>query len=442
MRTKDRVKTAAAFHRWLVGIRQHRTPSIRAAGAATMWLLLAIRRSVGAVETTAFELSLRLHFGGSGRRDLSRAGSVAPAQGLPRVVLDGVIFKLARHGTGLGISRFWIGLMTEWQSSGFARHVVVLDRGGGTPKLDGFEYRSVPKVRAANALSQRLMLETICESESADVFVSTYYTHPTRCRSLLVLHDMTPEILGNSLRAGQWREKHRAIQHASSYTAVSANTARDFRRLFPPDRAKPLTIVASVPDPIFCPAPPDEIRAFVEGSGLPRYFFLFVGERRGYKNAELLFRATQELKNRSDIGILCVGGADQLEPEFETLSANLFVRVTKLSDLQLRAAYSASAGLIFVSKYEGFGLPILEAMACGCPVITCDNSSQREVAGSAALYVSDADPNALAASMLQILDTDLRAGLVKSGHSRCRMFKWSESADALAEAILACAASN
>ncbi len=325
--------------------------------------------------------------------------------------------------------------MGEWSSSGFARHIIVLDRAGTAPRYPGFQYRRVPRLRAFDSRVQRMMLEEVCRTERADVFISTYYTYPSRCRTLLYVHDMIPEVLGWNLDEAHWREKRNAIRHASSYVCVSQNTASDLRRLYPQDLEKPLAVVTHGVDRAFYPENAREIRRIAQVLGLPRHYFVIVGPREAYKNAELVFRAAAKLERTSDLALLCVGGAPVLEPELRELSTALTTRVARLSDPDLRAAYSGASALLYVSKYEGFGLPILEAMACGCPVVTCDNSSQREVAGDAALYVDDGDPDALAEAMHQVLENGCRERLITLGRERSAQFDWSHTAAAAERAV-------
>jgi len=394
-----------------------------------------VKPVVGALETLGFWLVLRVRRRAKQlqRTDVSRASSDPP-----RVVLDGMIFQWKCRGAGLGVGRVWDRLMCEWSASGFARHVVVLDRGGTAPRYEGFSYRRVPPVRVLDSATQRLMLEEICHAEGAGVFVSTYHTHPLRCHSILYLYDMTPEVLGWDLCDAVWKEKHSAIRYASSYIALSESTASDFRRMFPQEMRKPLVVIMPGLDPVFHPAPPEEIESLTKTFGLPKHYFLFTGQRQGYKNAQLLFAAAAEFQTRTDMALLCVGGAPALEPDFEDLAGDLAVRITRLSDVQMRAAYSGAAALLYVSKYEGFGLPILEAMACGCPVITCDNSSQREVAGPAAVYVDDSDPAGLARAMRHVLDDSVRAEMIDQGRKRSAEFVWADKAAAVAEAVQEC----
>jgi glycosyltransferase involved in cell wall biosynthesis len=91
--------------------------------------------------------------------------------------------------------------------------------------------------------------------------------------------------------------------------------------------------------------------------------------------------------------------------------------------------YGAADAFVFPSLYEGFGLPVVEAMTCGCPVITSDRSSLPEVAGDAAEYVNPDDPGAIAEAMRRVLgDTDRRAGMCDRGLAQAKRFHWQECA--------------
>jgi len=142
-----------------------------------------------------------------------------------------------------------------------------------------------------------------------------------------------------------------------------------------------------------------------------------------------VFDALPLLPEAGRPALLCVGGHATLEAEFATRAAATTVRVATITDAQLTAAYSGALALIYPSRYDGFGLPILEAMACGCPVIACDNSSIAEVAGDAAIYVPEDDPSALAAAVTRLRDLSTREAYRARGFARVGRFDWNRTAD-------------
>lgn len=345
----------------------------------------------------------------------------------PVIVIDGVFFQL----NNTGIARVWKSLFEVWARNGFAEHVVVLDRAGTTPKIPGISYRSIPEFRQHDSLEDQQMLEEVCRAEHADLFMSTYYSMPVSTPSLLLLYDMIPEMTGMDLSAPPWREKRHAIDYASGYAAISHNTARDLATCFPSIDPESVTIMHCAPDPFFGPATPAEIEDLRARGALPRTFYVYVGCRDNYKNGRLLFRALAVLPDRDECGVLCVGGGPHLEAEFAPLIGNAAVRIAALSDEDLRIAYSAATALVFPSRYEGFGLPIVEAMACGCPVITCRNASIPEVAGDAVVYVDDADPAELAQAMVQVQDPGVRGHYQRLGFVQSKRFSWEKAATIL-----------
>jgi hypothetical protein len=108
----------------------------------------------------------------------------------------------------------------------------------------------------------------------------------------------------------------------------------------------------------------------------------------------------------------------------------------QLSDEELSIAYSGAVALVYPSKYEGFGLPVLEAIACGCPVITCPNGAIPEVAGEAALYVNDEDVDGLANALCKVQKPILRNSLSFAGLQQAQKFSWSKMAETISSTLI------
>ncbi len=353
-----------------------------------------------------------------------------------KIVIDGIFFQSQQKS---GISRVWQSLMAEWVKSGFAEHIVMLDRAGTTPKIAGIEYRSIPVYDYNKTDADRQMLQQMCDRANADLFVSTYYTTPISTRSAFVAYDMIPEATGGDLNNPMWREKHRAIGQASSYIAISQSTARDLIKFFPQISPGSVTVAHCGIQPHFYPSSITEIAAFKNAHRIEKPYFLIVGERlgfNGYKNTIAFFQALSRFSTKSGFDVVCTSGQPSLEPILQQYTDGYNVHLLYLGDDELRAAYSGAIALVFPTKYEGFGLPILEAMACGCPVITSPNSSIPEVAGEAAFYVSENDVNALGNALFDVQKPDIRNSLIAAGLGQSRKFTWSKMAKIVSSALL------
>ncbi|MBW4550907.1 MAG: glycosyltransferase family 4 protein [Aphanocapsa sp. GSE-SYN-MK-11-07L] len=365
------------------------------------------------------------------RTDVSPTFAKLPA---PKIAVDGVAFQLLRGG----ISRVWRSLLTEWVKTGFAKHLLVLDRGGTAPKIPGVRYCKLPLYDEKLSGLDSQILQEICDRENLNLFISTYYTAPTSTRSVLMVHDMIPEVMQADLNWPFWREKHFSILHAAAYIAVSRNTAQDLIRLYPQIQPDQVHVALNGLSPDFAPASVYAIRAWRSQHNISKPYFCFVGERfgfNGYKNAQHFFTAFSQWNQHQNYQIICIGGPLNLEPELAQCVARGSVQVLRLTDQELIAAYSGAIALVYPSRYEGFGLPILEAMACGCPVITCHNSSIPEVAGAAALYVSDTHPDQFVEALEKVQLPQVRHALIGAGFDQAKKFSWQKMATTIAEVL-------
>jgi hypothetical protein len=134
--------------------------------------------------------------------------------------------------------------------------------------------------------------------------------------------------------------------------------------------------------------------------------------------------------------VVCVGGDLELEPELSKLANNINTYVLKLDDQDLKTAYSGAIALVYPSLYEGFGLPIIEAMACGCPVITCFNSAIPEVGGDAVLYIDGTSIDEMIQAIKKIQIPEIRQQLIDKGLERYKQFSWRQNSEKISQIIL------
>ncbi len=351
----------------------------------------------------------------------------------PTILVDGVFFQLYQTG----IARVWKSLLEEWVNNGFDQHIIVLDRSGTAPKIPGIRYRTVPPYDYGNTVAERQMLQEVCDEEGAQIFISTYYTTPTTTPSVFMAYDMIPEVMGWDLNNPMWREKHHAIQHASACIAISEHTRHDLLKFFPDFSIESVSVAHCGFTSTFSPAKPEEVNAFKTKYGVSKPYFMLVGATSGYKNSILFFQAFSQLTSSYGFDIVCTGSGGVLAPEWKAyISSGHTVHMLQLSDEELATAYSGAVALVYPSKYEGFGLPVLEAMACGCPVITCPNASIPEVAGKAAIYVNDADVEELVNALCEVQKPGVRKSLISAGLEQAKQFSWSKMAKTVSSALI------
>jgi glycosyltransferase involved in cell wall biosynthesis len=197
----------------------------------------------------------------------------------------------------------------------------------------------------------------------------------------------------------------------------------------------PKDAVTAIPlahDPCFYPRSQQDIVKMLGRNDLPKEYILFVGTLEPRKNLSLLIKALSRTKNK--IPLILTGwkgwGDKQWLNDIKHLGLEKRVFFTDYVDEEtLACLYSGASAFIYPSLYEGFGLPVLEAMACGCPVICSHAASLPEVAGNAALFIDPAEPDDLACKIDQVLqDTGLRSVLTEKGLQRAQGFSWQKTA--------------
>jgi glycosyltransferase involved in cell wall biosynthesis len=249
-------------------------------------------------------------------------------------------------------------------------------------------------------------------------------------RIIVTVHDVIPwafpgaSTLLDTLIYRHWLP--RVISRAAGIVTVSETSRRDIVRFL----AVPAERIYVVPEGVsacYQPAPPEAIADVRARYHLPDDFILYVGSAEPRKNLSRLIEACRALWSRGEGLPLVIAGARQ-EHGKEDEPARL-IRLGYVPEVDLPALYSAARAFVFPSLYEGFGLPPLEAMACGTPVVCSNTSSIPEVVGEAALTVDPYNIEALAAALQRVLkDEPLRAELRARGLARAAAFTWERVA--------------
>jgi glycosyltransferase involved in cell wall biosynthesis len=268
------------------------------------------------------------------------------------------------------------------------------------------------------------------------VFQSTYFTWPScNVPQVATAHDMNHELLPQYYQwdGGQWlrRQYREYIRRATRVIAVSHCTKQDVVDIYGVDPAQIDVVHLAVNHQAFYPSAPEEA-----ARERRRPYLLFVGMRHSYKNFAGLLEATRRLP-RPELELVVAGSpwTDDERQMIQDLGVESRVRLVAHPDVgELRQLYSECEAFVFPSFHEGFGLPLLEAMACGAAVLASDTEIFREVCGAAALFFDPHDPDAIAESIMALTEGVRRAELAEEGRERAQQFSWDRCAAETVEA--------
>lgn len=348
-----------------------------------------------------------------------------------RIYYDDDIFLMQRTG---GISRYFVSLFSQFDETPKAKlHQISEPRYGRNLYLS--ERHNVPGLvrrlgditplaHTANKIRRARTMG------SYDLHHATYYSARSipkvMHRTVVTIHDMTPELFPELFPEGNpHREKEYFYRNAAGLIFVSKQTLDDAIEIY----GKPTCPIEVIPLGV---GKSFHLNAQTELE-LPNRYFLYVGSRSSYKQFHVLLNAMSAAKGVDEISLVLVGGGALTEREARDIRRfRLEGRIVQVSvdDQDLPGVYRGAEALVFPSLYEGFGLPVLEAMATGCPVITSDAPALLEVAGDASLSFPAGDHDALSQLLgLVSNDSTKRSYLAESGLKNVGNYSWARTAD-------------
>ncbi len=369
-----------------------------------------------------------------------------------RIGLDGR--ALSNVSSTRGIGRYTACLVEALARRGGRRYVLFGYGREPSPELlepagmERLEWREVPRLAGPPQLTlpgDHLLFARAVDAARVDLFhaIDHNMTPFLSSPSVVTVHDLIPLVLrgpylGPTSRL--WSAAHRrAARRARAVVAVSENTARDVERLWSIPAGRIQVIYEGVSG-IFRPVNDREARETVlRKHGISSPYFLYCGgfdPRKNIRNMLLAFKRLLLARGTGHSLVMCgdtTGFDAYLREELEELGLQRNVKLTGfVAENDLPALYSGAAAFLCVSLYEGFGLPLLEAMACGCPVLAARAASIPEVVGDAGLLVDPLDPSAIMKGMERIAcDREYAEELAARGLSRSRLFTWERAAEAV-----------
>ena len=308
----------------------------------------------------------------------------------------------------------------------------------------GPNFRSVLEPSPNYSLREQIHIPWVLRRERPDVYHAPHYVLPPAvpCRSVVTIHDcihlMFPQYLPNKAayayaRASMWA----AVKRSTRILTVSEASKRDILHFFNVAPEKIVVAYNAIDDHFWLTPPDEEVARVRERYQLDHQFVLYVGNIKPHKNLVRLIEAFDELRRTGpeELKLLIIGDEISKLPSLRRAvhrhKLHKHVRFLGfVSDGTLRILYRLASLFVFPSLYEGFGLPPLEAMASGTPVVASNQSSLPEVTGDAAVLVDPYDVASIVDGMRRVLtDPVLAADLRRRGPARAREFSWARSVE-------------
>jgi glycosyltransferase involved in cell wall biosynthesis len=350
------------------------------------------------------------------------------------IVIDGIIFQ---YDETRGVARVWRELMKQWAKTDFGQRLVILDRAGVVPPTPGLRrILCDPRPDEDGFRSDSVVLQRYCDRLGAKAFVSSYYSAPQTTPSVMLVHDMIPERLPEFFTTSKevWEEKAAYIQMARKIVCVSENTRSDLLDLQPTLQPDAVSMAHLGICDTFFPRSPAQIAAVRQAHNVDAPYLLQVGGRSAYKNGQLVVNAWCAMPEDERPLLVYVGG-EPLQEKLMNVLGDKVRHIRSLDDDGLAALYGGALAMVMPSLYEGFGLPVIEAMACNCPVICSTSASLPEVAGDAAILVKPGDALGLIQAIRAVRDPAIRNEMILRGKKRQAQFSWATLANAMQQAL-------
>jgi mannosyltransferase len=327
-----------------------------------------------------------------------------------KIIYDDIIYSLQRGG---GISSYWS------QLEAYLDQDIHLLYTGHEENIFLPDFKGKKIIKNSILLFERYKSVRLNNTEPF-LFHSSYYRYCKNKNAVNVttVHDFIYELFRHDQKSNMHKiQKKMAIKNSKAIICNSENTKKDFM-LFNPNYKGILKVIYLGLSNEYCPI-----------NRTRRNTVVFVGNRIGYKNFEYAVKLISELPK---LNLQIIGGGGLKKQEIVLLNRYIPDRYEyhrSLSNKELNIKYNEAKYLLYPSLYEGFGIPVIEAQAAGCPVVCCRVSSLPEVAGDAAVYISGKDLK----NDLNIISTlDYRAyyaHLVEKGLNNCRRFSWEKCAE-------------
>lgn len=359
------------------------------------------------------------------------------------IVVDGAIFQCWPHG---GIARIYSEILPRMCDINDGLRITLFSTGvikQPLPTHTHISHRSLPEIerylrpgrlwRPVAPHVKKFVFGLQVRRARGRIWHSTYYTMPVWQNEPLVvtvadmIYERFPELFNRPVD-DQFREhKRHCILTADAVICISETTGKDLREFYGVDSEKVWVVPLGCSD------------VFTQTENIKtdpvwvaqKPFFLYVGDRARYKNFRLLTKAYSLWKRRGEVDLVVVGRQWSPEEKDQLMAVGIADQVHlvgRVDDGVLATLYGAAKALVYPSLYEGFGLPVLEAMACGCPVIASRIASTVEVGADCPIYFDPGQVEDLIVALDRALTEGRGSARCGMGLTRVKEFSWEKSA--------------